>query len=690
MNHSAGFSANEPGGEAAGKRASRPSSDRLALTGRAGHGVASYRSDFLHAWLVGSGRLPEAVEDGLLDLETSSLALPPGAMPPPETALPLAIHQFFTGVQFLRDTLWGPWCGGIPPALFGILTIDNRVWAFACACEPIIEQLTGPPKLTPWQTWESASGILWRELESQEVSRITLANPEGGPLHAHYRPNLGAVAGAAATPVQPTTGEEQEEEENQTTMGAGAGEAVASSSGPASTEEESVPGESRQARRRRRRRERAKAALKLVPPADAPPDGEPAPASPAGGARPFGANRTPTPLVAMPGAAPLPGVSLRGEPARRAPSPLEPLVRALAPIVASKQRLIGVVSGLALVVLGTIAFVAREPIARVVVGRYSLEVSSAPKGATVRVDGELMPGTTPLVLPLVPGEHRIELAYDKYASEVFTVDGERDQQVTRTVNWAGSIGLASADTTTRVQVSFDGRSWGALPIWKDDVPVGRHRLSFTGEGVRPWEEEVEVKDGQSTRVLAEPVRVPPYGLVTARAERLTMDGVEEVNGAVVFVDGQRAGATPADLKLDPGPHSIRILSGDLPSPVHLIDVQAGGRYFASTQFGRAPDPSVWFDAPKRISVGNPPTLTVVLVADVPLPVREMWLWVRSGSGPYERQSVTLAPEQSRPRGTVTFPTVNLAPGRPVSYYVAIETREGEEYYSELRTVPVTH
>ncbi len=333
---------------------------------------------------------------------------------------------------------------------------------------------------------------------------------------------------------------------------------------------------------------------------------------------------------------------------------------------------------------------AREPVSRAIVGRYDLALVTLPAGATVRIDGQLAAGRTPLTLALEPGEHRVELAYGEYANAVITIDGGRDETVHRTFAWTGSLAVSSADTTARLRVHLDGQALGTLPLWHDEVPVGRHRLSFQGEGVRPWEEEVKVKAGQSTRVVAEPVRVPSFGLVTARAERVSDDGVEDVEGASVFVDGKGAGATPLDLRLAPGPHSVRIAAGSELGPVHLIDVQPGGRFYASTTFGRPAEPAVAFEAPRVIARSTPPVLAVRLLADVPLPVRRMRLFTRRpGAKHFDDIDLAIGRDGGPPRGTIAFPVAGLAPGATVRYYISIETREGEEYFSEVRTATIT-
>ncbi len=66
----------------------------------------------------------------------------------------------------------------------------------------------------------------------------------------------------------------------------------------------------------------------------------------------------------------------------------------------------------------------RVKLERLAVGPAQFDIATDPQGARVRVDGELV-GETPLTVELVPGEHRIELSRDGYASIARTIDAVR-------------------------------------------------------------------------------------------------------------------------------------------------------------------------------------------------------------------------------------------------------------------------
>ncbi|MEO6463729.1 MAG: hypothetical protein ABIP29_11700, partial [Candidatus Eisenbacteria bacterium] len=98
------------------------------------------------------------------------------------------------------------------------------------------------------------------------------------------------------------------------------------------------------------------------------------------------------------------------------------------------------------------------------------------------------------------------------------------------------------------------------------------------------------------------------------------------------------------------------------------------------------------EAPRTIGRTTPPVLAVRLQSDVPLPVRRMRLFTRvPGTVRFAEADLAIAREgvAGSPRGTIAFPVAGLPAGATVRYYVSIETREGEEYFSELRTAIIT-
>ena len=588
--------------------------------------MVAYRSEFLHLWLLGAPDIDAtSVSEVLADLERAALDVPPGAMPPPGVTLPLEVQHALSGLQFLHDVVWERM------GIAGMLFFQGRAWALHTMLETSLEQMTGAPVRWRWLEWEGAAPLAYVELAAGEVWRLALPLVDGG-LVAHYRPTLHEVV--------PT--------EADSFVAAALAQAHAPAPDPPSADAEPAR-ESRRARRRRNRQRQEP--LSLVPP--------PAPVA-----------------EAVPAAKPV-----------RMPAPPRQLAtpRVAKPKLARKHLLIASAAFVLVLVAIGAGLMARRPITAIMVGHYALELTTSPAGARVRVDGKPVKGRTPLTVELAPGEHRVDVAYGEYASASFTVDGARGDLRTKSFAWTGALGVASADSTVRLQVALDGQPIGTAPLWRESVPVGRHRLGFRAAGVRAWEEEVQVKAGQSARVTAAPVKVPPYGLVTARAELVSSDGVEDLEGIPVFVDGERVGITPIDLRLTPGPHSIKIARESGANSIHLIDVQAGGRFFASAEFGRPADPQVAFDAPVRLSrAASSQPIAVRLAADLPLPIRQASLHLKPAGGDWARLPITW----TNGAGTFSFPLERMPAAKALSFYVEIETREGEEYFSEVRTLPI--
>jgi PEGA domain len=109
--------------------------------------------------------------------------------------------------------------------------------------------------------------------------------------------------------------------------------------------------------------------------------------------------------------------------------------------------------------------------------------------------------------------------------------------------------LAIDCTVVNARAVLDGRTLGVTPF-AQPVPVnaGRSHLVITADGYEPFEKDITLP---ATRLQT--VRV---ALVPRKAEgRLT---VNSVVGAVVFADGVRLGAVPAEITLRSGRHLIRV------------------------------------------------------------------------------------------------------------------------------------
>lgn len=112
----------------------------------------------------------------------------------------------------------------------------------------------------------------------------------------------------------------------------------------------------------------------------------------------------------------------------------------------------------------------------------------------------------------------------------------------------------------RASVFIDGKLIGPAPQRASGLSPGRHMVRVEASGRVPYELEVHVVPGQTTRVAAR-LRAP--GGATAPAapaaagDELHVDS--DVPGAQVFVDHQLRGRTPLVLRdLTPGSHRVNV------------------------------------------------------------------------------------------------------------------------------------
>jgi hypothetical protein len=326
-------------------------------------------------------------------------------------------------------------------------------------------------------------------------------------------------------------------------------------------------------------------------------------------------------------------------------------------------------------------------------GRYRVWVTSVPAGTKLLVDGRDTGKLTPAWVVVAEGEHRIESSLGEYGTTTFSVKGGRGGRKTMRVALLGRLALGCADSTITLTARMEGRSIGRLPASVDSVPAGRRQVSFQGRDVTPWVEEVSVVAGQTTSFLAHPERVPDDGVVITRAYRVGPEGLKDLPGAVLYLDGKKACVTPGKLVVSRGLHTAKLVSGTEASPVQLLRVEGGGELYATAEFGRSPEPTVCDLLVGAVSVGAaslaaPPTVRATLSSQLPIQVSEMRVQVRRWGREFTRVSMNLHDAPGGPTGDAALPIQGLPPGATLDYFVIVKSVDGEEFVSEMRTVKI--
>lgn len=180
-----------------------------------------------------------------------------------------------------------------------------------------------------------------------------------------------------------------------------------------------------------------------------------------------------------------------------------------------------------------------------------LEIRTVPTaGAQITVDGEVR-GVSPVtVRDLAPGEHRIQLAAERYLphDETVFIEGRGIAQqldVALTPAWA-PVTVTTEPTGATVYV--DDESAGQTPL-TTAIMQGEHAFRVHLPGYKAWQDRVTVKAN-------EPLNLPRVQLEVADA---TVQLGSHPARANVTVNGEYRGQTPLELALTPDePAAIRL------------------------------------------------------------------------------------------------------------------------------------
>ncbi|AFL95915.1 hypothetical protein containing PEGA domain [Thermococcus cleftensis] len=193
-----------------------------------------------------------------------------------------------------------------------------------------------------------------------------------------------------------------------------------------------------------------------------------------------------------------------------------------------------------------------------------LRVESTPSNAKVYLDGDYI-GRTPLTQELSPGTYRIKLLLDGYFEYSTTVT-VRDNE-TKVISAAlkpkpGTLGVTSEPAGAKVYVN--GTYIGTTPVQGYSLSPGIYRVKVTMTDYQAYEKVITVEPGQEYRISAR--LTPSWGVLKVNSNP---------SGAEVYINGDAAGKTPLELKLDPGTYTVRLSIEGYEDYEDSIEVRAG-------------------------------------------------------------------------------------------------------------------
>ena len=317
--------------------------------------------------------------------------------------------------------------------------------------------------------------------------------------------------------------------------------------------------------------------------------------------------------------------------------------------------------------------------------RFKLAVDSRPPGAWIAAGGKDFAVRTPATIELPAGEHEITLSFPDLGSAAFTVRGARGDRQTLSPPLWGSLAVRDADANVPIAVDLDGTRVGYAPVTMDSLAPGAHELRFSGPGLTPWGQALRVRVGELSEVIARPMTTPASGVLEVRATFTDGDGTNALEGASVWVDGERRGVTPLVLELPRGPHSARVEFRGESAPIQVIDLPGGNQRFASFELGVNTDLPTLQPAPlpSPMPLGRPTVVSASLDGVGAGDLREMWLHVREPDGLWRRYQMMMLKAPGGVVGVAVFPAALFDSRGVTRYYMTAVTQTGDEYFTDI-------
>jgi hypothetical protein len=211
-----------------------------------------------------------------------------------------------------------------------------------------------------------------------------------------------------------------------------------------------------------------------------------------------------------------------------------------------------------------------------------LRETSVPAGRPVFVDARPL-GTTPAIVPLEAGAHRVEVRGDDgslLAGEEVVLEAGEVRELTMTLPAAPALATLRVDSTPPgATVRIDGEEAGATPFLAEVVPI-RHRVDVELEGYAPAGSEVILeRPGEQATLAFALTRTrtrTPRGGGTARTGESGGLTIATTPWSEVYLGRRHLGTTPlANVPLPAGTHTLTLRSPGRAARRESVTIRAG-------------------------------------------------------------------------------------------------------------------
>ena len=323
------------------------------------------------------------------------------------------------------------------------------------------------------------------------------------------------------------------------------------------------------------------------------------------------------------------------------------------------------------------------------VAATTMEILSDPPGAVVRLNGEPLPGRTPLSNIVVdPGVHRVQLDWGAGGTWSDTVEVAAGARLTLHPAIYGSIAFRSSETGRVLDIYVDGAYAGTTPLSLDRVTVGRHLVRFGGPGLTMTAQEVDVLRDVHVELVGNAGPIPVPGKLSITSAILGDEGFQPGKNDPIWIDGSARGATPFTESLPPGMHSVRVVRRGYPAQVTVIEVKPGNEHFVSAEFGARSGEPLRFTPPENLSRSQPTPLTISLPGDAADAEHSVWLYAAAPGGSFQARAMTPLSEDARAYAALVPDEVLRNQANQIRVYFKATAPGGHEIFSEIFTISI--
>ncbi len=322
---------------------------------------------------------------------------------------------------------------------------------------------------------------------------------------------------------------------------------------------------------------------------------------------------------------------------------------------------------------------------------YLLDVTSEPPGAIVAIDGEKIPGRTPITRLHVPqGKHLISLHLGVAGVWSDSLDYKAGEHQSVHADFIGSLAIQAKDLTNNPKAWLAGQTDKVdLPAVFAELPSGWYRVFFEDDNIPLWERKILVRNGTTSSVEINNVFSTDKVLLYIEGLKISDLGrLRPSLGDSVFLNRKFVGLTPIESEISPGLYGVRVThAGE--SYQEILRLSAGTSRFVTPQFGLRHFPSFTHVEPGRVVLQGPVFLAMEIHSKQTGLRHPMLHLPDTPNGPQAISMTEIDSGQNLYVGRIEPTTVRL--DTEVPYYFSITTPAGEEAVSELyRFEPVNN